>query len=183
MKTTIYCIIGASGSGKSTIVNKIKHTFKIPEIISYTNRPMRKDETNGDTHCFIKGLPGKDAFIEGRYGGYDYWVRESQIKLCTSFDKVLYIIDEKSFGTFKDNIERFNLENRDSTNSEVCTEIRVVPIYIIRSSIDIDPSRANRDNDNKISFKYSNIGYIVHNNGTIDDTVNEILNIINTDDK
>lgn len=48
-KKTIFCIVGESGSGKDTLVSYTLKEFGIPfkTVISYTDREMRENETNG----------------------------------------------------------------------------------------------------------------------------------------
>ena len=48
----IYVIIGRTASGKDTIVSKlIKSGYK--RIVTYTSRPMRKKEKDGETYHFV----------------------------------------------------------------------------------------------------------------------------------
>jgi guanylate kinase len=48
----IFCLIGHSASGKSTIERKLE-AMGYPRIISYTTRPPRKGEKNGVDYHFI----------------------------------------------------------------------------------------------------------------------------------
>ena len=50
----LYCILGASGTGKDTILEKllILRNDLIP-IITYTTRPMRYNEKNGKEYYFV----------------------------------------------------------------------------------------------------------------------------------
>lgn len=54
-KKTIFCIVGESGSGKDTLVSYTLKEFGIPfkTVISYTDREMRENETNGVEHHFV----------------------------------------------------------------------------------------------------------------------------------
>lgn len=49
---SIYCLIGQSASGKST-VEKTLEVLGYPRIISYTTRPMRDNENNGVDYHYI----------------------------------------------------------------------------------------------------------------------------------
>ncbi|MCR8994571.1 guanylate kinase [Brevibacillus laterosporus] len=64
----IYCLIGQSASGKSTIERNLEE-MGFPRIISYTTRPPRKGETNGVDYHFIDyqtfhNLKGEGFFAE-----------------------------------------------------------------------------------------------------------------------
>lgn len=51
----IYCLIGASASGKTTIEEQVVNTFdfNIKKIVSYTTRPKRESEEDGVHYHFI----------------------------------------------------------------------------------------------------------------------------------
>jgi len=61
-KKTIFCIVGESGSGKDTLVSYTLKEFGIPfkTVISYTDREMRENETNGVEHHFVS----KDTMVD-----------------------------------------------------------------------------------------------------------------------
>lgn len=54
----IYCLIGQSASGKSTVERELE-SMGYPRIVSYTTRPMRKGEKDGVDYHFID----TDTFI------------------------------------------------------------------------------------------------------------------------
>ena len=65
----IICLIGKSGSGKSTIEQKLCSDLKINHIISHTTRPPRKEELNGLDYFFCTDdyfEDNKEEFIEQR---------------------------------------------------------------------------------------------------------------------
>ena len=51
MNDTLYLIVGKSGSGKDTVINKVCELFNYTKVISYTTRPMRTPDEN--THIFV----------------------------------------------------------------------------------------------------------------------------------
>ena len=53
-------IIGKSGTGKSSIVNKLVNEFGYEKIITYTSRPIRLGEVDGQDYHFIS----KEVFLD-----------------------------------------------------------------------------------------------------------------------
>ncbi len=49
----LFCLIGRSGSGKTTVLNKIIESEDIYPVTTYTTRPMRPGEKDGDEYHFI----------------------------------------------------------------------------------------------------------------------------------
>ena len=65
----IICLIGKSGSGKSTIEQKLCSDLKINHIISHTTRPPRKEELDGLDYFFCTDdyfEEERENFIEQR---------------------------------------------------------------------------------------------------------------------
>lgn len=63
-------LVGASGSGKSTIENELKnHGFR--KIVSYTTREPRDDEKNGKDYWFVTKDTFKDMLAEGLFAEYE----------------------------------------------------------------------------------------------------------------
>ena len=65
----VICLIGKSGSGKDTIVQKLHVDLKIPIAISFTSRPMRPGEMQDLTYHFVSDdyfEENKEKFIEQR---------------------------------------------------------------------------------------------------------------------
>ena len=65
----IICLIGKSGSGKSTIEQKLCSDLKINQVVSHTTRPPRKKELEGLDYHFVSDSyfeNNKEKFIEQR---------------------------------------------------------------------------------------------------------------------
>lgn len=77
----IFCIIGASGSGKTTIANILESRYGLKQIQSFTTRPKRSPDETG--HIFItypEFLKLKDICAYDRYNGYEYCATKEQIE-------------------------------------------------------------------------------------------------------
>ncbi|MDD6837420.1 MAG: hypothetical protein PUF04_09790 [bacterium] len=89
MSHYIYLIVGASGSGKNTLVNELERVFGWDAIESYTTRPRRPGETRGHTFVTDKEfdqLEGLVAYTE--FDGHRYGTTAEQIETHE-----LYIVD------------------------------------------------------------------------------------------
>lgn len=85
----IYCIVGPSGVGKTTVVEYLEQNYNLKTISSYTDRPKRRDDETG--HIFVTPeqfdhLGKLVAYTE--YNGFRYGVTPDFID---SHD--LYVID------------------------------------------------------------------------------------------
>lgn len=155
MKPLIICIVGASGSGKTTASMILQEQFGWNAIVSYTTRPMRKGEKNGRDHWFVKKdqMPPQNRMCAyTQFGGYEYWTEWNQF--LTLFPSV-YVIDEKGL---------VNLQSKELTSFP----FTLVTIKIKRDNLDgIDEKRKERDNE-RISIPDELYDYVIDNNGSME---------------
>ena len=157
----VLCIIGSSGSGKTTIERLLEQTFPLhfKRLVSYTTRPMREGETQGVEHQFVKCLENTDDQLSyTKYGDYEYWAKTSDIvpgKVNT------YVID----------VEGFRFLQRYFSDK---LEIRVM--YVKRSRRDdIDEDRKERDRD-RLVLTPDDIDILFRNEGSISDLIANVRN-------
>ena len=71
----IYCLMGMTGTGKTTTARKVAKELQIPLIVSYTSRPIRLGEKEDADYHYVDNQhfdENKDDFIEMReYKVYD----------------------------------------------------------------------------------------------------------------
>lgn len=97
MNNTLYLIVGKSGSGKDTVINKICEFYNYTKVVSYTTRPKRYE--GEDTHIFVTDKDynmAQDIVAYTRFNNYRYWATQKQ---CDSSD--FYIIDPAGIDYFK----------------------------------------------------------------------------------
>lgn len=157
----VLCIIGSSGSGKTTIERLLEQTFPLhfKRLVSYTTRPMREGETQGVEHQFVKCLENTDDKLAyTKYGDYEYWANTSDIvpgKVNT------YVIDVEGFRF----LQRYFADK---------LEIRVM--YVKRSKRDdIDEDRKERDRD-RLVLTPDDIDILFRNEGSISDLIANVRN-------
>lgn len=100
MTDTIYLIMGESGAGKDTVVDRLVEQHGLRRLCSYTTRPSRGI---GDKHIFVDDFlawrnANPDDTIVGytEFDGHYYWATASQVE-----ESDFYIIDPDGVRFFR----------------------------------------------------------------------------------
>lgn len=109
MKTRMIIVAAPSGAGKSSFVEKLAaEDNRLHDIITYTTRPMRNNESQGKPYFFIakeefQKKINEDFFVEWAQVHTNlYGTSYEQIKLAWARDKVVIMdIDIQGVATFK----------------------------------------------------------------------------------
>ena len=91
----MYLIVGASGSGKSTVARKLCEVCGMKEVISYTTRPKRYDGEEG--HIFVERYDG-NGVCYSEFNCYEYWCTKEQLNECD-----VYVVDWNGIDMLKEN--------------------------------------------------------------------------------
>lgn len=94
-KPLLLCLIAKSGSGKSTIANRLERKYGYVQARSYTTRPIREEDENDiNTHTFIKReqiADYKDDIVAyNEYNGNAYFVTRKMLEGCQ-----IYVVDKE----------------------------------------------------------------------------------------
>lgn len=105
---TIFCILGASGTGKTSL----SRDLEIPELISHTTREKREDEIDGVDYYFVNeeeleelDLVEKVTYSDNQYG---LSLQEIENKFKES-DNVFVVIDKQGIEQLK-KLDKYNID-------------------------------------------------------------------------
>ena len=77
VREPLFCIIGRTGSGKSTVARIFEEEFGKKQVRSYTTRPMRPGEKKSSDHIFITPEEVRDYISDAaaytKIGAYEYF--------------------------------------------------------------------------------------------------------------
>ena len=94
MKPVLITLLGKSGSGKSTIAERLNRRYGYLQAKSYTTRPMRNDPEDENTHTFITREQiadfKTDIVAYNEYNGNAYFVTRKMLEGCQ-----IYVVDKE----------------------------------------------------------------------------------------
>lgn len=172
----IYCLIGQSSSGKSTIERRLE-AMGFPRIVSYTTRPIRDGETNGVDYYFIdeeafKSLDRLGRFAEtAQYRDWNYGLSLDGI----DYRNKKYIVVVTVHG-YKELVKAVGKDNVTAIHIQVDEATRMYRQVERGDDVDEIIRRIHTDRDD-FSEAEEICDYIVENK-SLDWTLVEVYNII-----
>lgn len=177
---TVYCVLGRTSSGKSTITQKAANNLNMKVLKSYTTRQRRENETDENCdHIFISSNEVEkyrnDMIAYTDRVGYCSFATKQQL-----LDNDFYIINPTGYYELK-------LKTKDM-DIELVTIMVNVPYNDLRQRAkkrgDYDAWQANyiKESEEFSSFEKSHlIDYFVLNDRSLEESVAKMARIINKD--
>jgi guanylate kinase len=177
---TVYCVLGRTSSGKSTITQKAANNLNMKVLKSYTTRQRRENETDESCdHIFISSNEVEkyrnDMIAYTDRVGYCSFATKQQL-----LDNDFYIINPTGYYELK-------LKTKDM-DIELVTIMVNVPYNDLRQRAkkrgDYDAWQANyiKESEEFSSFEKSHlIDYFVLNDRSIEESVAKMVRVINKD--
>lgn len=130
----LFCIIGRSASGKSSLTKTVAKDFGLKVVKSYTTRPMREGETEQNSdHYFISDDEVKfyknQMIAYTEINGYEYFTTINVLKQSD-----IYVIDPEGYQYLLKNLEKYHIK------------MKLIPIYIKLTRDELF-ARANKRGD------------------------------------
>ena len=95
-----FLFVGRTASGKSSIAKAVGDKMGLKQVVSYTTRPMRKNEKNGSDHIFIS-----DDDVDRYKDDIAAYTEINGYKYFTTFDIIdhsdIYVIDPNGIDNLK----------------------------------------------------------------------------------
>ena len=176
MKTgTLYLVVGASGSGKDTVINNVAQVIgNVFVPLKYTTRNIREGEVQEREYHFIN----EDQFAEmeffTKYGVYgaNYGVDNELLAHLEKGEDVL-----------------LNISNRLTTEiREKYAQTKIVYVFVSLNNLRNRILGRKRENDEEVNQRLKraeenlqflgNADYILDNNGSVEDSIKSTTNII-----
>lgn len=181
MNKPLFCILGASASGKSTLVQKLEIELNMKQIASYTTRPPRYDGEAGHTFVTDEEFQNlNDIVAYNYYLNNHYGVTSQQID-DEAHD--LYVVDQTGLNELK---EKYKGDRKIYSVYIDCLPInrydRLFDRYfkMYKNSLVATNRAMERIKQDEIEFENCNlvVDYVITNNDNIETAYDELKNYI-----
>lgn len=181
MSKPLFCILGASASGKSTLVQKLEIELNMKQIASYTMRPPRYEGEAGHTFVTEEEFQSlSDIVAYNYYLDNHYGVTSQQID-DEAHD--LYVVDQTGLNELK---EKYKGDRKIYSVYIDCLPLnrydRLFDRYfkMYQNSLVATNRAMERIKQDEIEFENCNlvVDYVITNNDNIETAYDELKNYI-----
>ena len=175
---TIFCIIGASGSGKSTIAQELTR-LGVPEVVSHTTRKPREGEIDGVHYHFVSNeeFDSIEKLEFAVYGSNKYGTSRKEVESkFKNSDKIICVIEINGLKQLKTNYSDY----ANIVSLFIKTDIDTMRDRMIARN-DLPESIEARINTALKIDEFSQqdyADYIVDNRGSFDKTMATVRDIV-----
>lgn len=177
MKKRIFCLIGASGSGKSAIAKTLIESG-MSEIVSHTTRNPREGEVHGYDYYFVSDeeFDNIDKAESAGYGGNRYCISKNELnsKFETN-DNIVVVVEMNGYKQLKENCSDY----ADVISIYIKTDLETMrERMLIRNDKpeDIEARLNNAIKTNEFENEHLT-DFVVDNRGDFETTMSEIKKI------
>jgi len=188
VKGKLFIIVGPSGSGKSSVLHKLKR--QKPEYIyplSATTRPMREGEKDGDIYHFMskeefkKGIE-ENMFLEWAIVHQDNYyglIKGPSMQGLEDGKTIVREVDIQGFDSIREKVAPEDLVTIFIT---VPNKEELIERIINRATISQDELEKRKESMHKEFNRAKDCDYMVENiEGKLDETIIKVSNIIQSE--
>lgn len=185
MNGKLFLIVGPSGSGKSSVLHKLKE--QKPEYmypLSATTRPMREGEKDGDIYHFMtkkefkKGIE-EDVFLEWAIVHQDNYYGLIKGPIMEGLEDGQTIVREVDIQGFDSIREKIAPKNLISIFITVPNKEELIERIVSRAAISADELEKRKESMHREFNRAKDCDYMVENiEGKLDNTVDKVVKII-----
>lgn len=185
MNGKLFLIVGPSGSGKSSVLHKLKE--QSPEYLyplSATTRPMREGEKDGDIYHFLskeefkKGIE-EEKFLEWAIVHQDNYyglIKGPIMQGLENGETIVREVDIQGFDSIREKVDKKNLVTIFIT---VPNKDELIDRIVNRAAISEDELEKRKESMHKEFNRARDCDYMVENiQGKLDETVEKVMDII-----
>ena len=177
-KKKIYCLIGASGSGKSRIAKELIESG-MSEIISHTTRKPREGEVHGYDYYFVSNeeFDTIDKAEFANYGGNRYCISKTELEnKFKNNDNIVVVVEMNGYKQLKENCS----DLADIISIYIKTDLETMKKRMLIRNDKAEDIQKRLDNAIKTNeFDNEHLAdYVVDNRGDFETTMAQIKEIL-----
>lgn len=175
----LFCVVGPSGAGKTTITNAICQLYNFGQIISITTRLPRNGETPGKDYHFInkKTYDSLEKVEAVEYAGNYYGIAKQEIEEnFAKHDIVFVVVEIKGYQILK----KYLSDVATVTSIFIQVDKNTLTSRLTRRGDSYENIQKRLDNIVKTN-ELDNIkicDYVINNNGQITHSIMQLENIL-----